>query len=221
MTVSILSACQTEKDPVDSIETGTIPVSITETSSTPTDAPVAPTDAPVKPDEPAEVPTELTVLTDEEAREILSDLLPRAAFMHGSTFNGSQLNMDYEQSMPGNEDYKLVVGGDYHSFADLQADIESIFTKDLAEIVFYSRYMDMERADSLYKEYEGQLYQYVNNYGRGWATNWFPETAVVQSQEGNLVVIEVEQTLFDEPYEALRVVMENVDGQWRIAERLD
>jgi len=161
-------------------------------------------------------------VSDEDAKEILRVLLPRAEAMHASTFNGESPNMDRKQPMPGDERFVLLTGGEYKSMADLKEAVESIFTKEIAESVFYARYIDEDDGVSnpLYKEYEGQLYQNTRNGGRGWAFVWLIETAVVQSLEGNQVAVQMDVTLFDEPSEPLTVVLEYVNGQWRIANQL-
>ena len=161
-------------------------------------------------------------LTNEDAKEILYDLLPRAEYMYSPIFNGVSINIDETQLMPGDDRFALLVDYEYSSLAQLKEDIESIFTKEVAEEEFYSRYIDSDDGLSmpLYKEYEGQLYQNIHNGGKGWATDWLIETAVIKSQEGTRVTIEMETTLFDEPFEPLTVVMEYIDGKWLIAEPL-
>ena len=214
-----LAACQPSTSTPDSTATP-IPVGIS--TSTPTQM-NEPTPTPtVEPTTSQEI-IEMDPVTDDEAKAILQELLPRAAVMYGSTFNGASYKVDETKLMPGDENYALVVEGPYSSLADLKEDVESIFTQVLAEDRFYSRYLDEDDGISLplYKEHEGQLYLNRFNGGRGWAIEWLIETSVVQSQEGNRVYIEMETILFNEPYEPLTVVLESIDGQWRIADHLD
>ena len=149
-------------------------------------------------------------MTNDEARVIMNELLPRAREIYLEV-GGYHANMDETQLMPGNDMYALYLG-DYKSIADIKVDVESIFTKECAEDEFYWRF---ELEDGGYKEYDGKLYQSIYAGGAGYSLFFLPDTATVQSQEGDHVVVKVE-TEYEE-YPSVLFEIEKVDGEWLIA----
>lgn len=156
---------------------------------------------------------------EEEVKEILRDLIPRALHIN-ATFNGSgTFKEDKTQTIPGEEDYALVVDEKIQSLSDLKRAVEDVYTKQMAQERYYSRYIDVERP--LYKEYEGRLYVDTRNGGHGWATEFVIDTAKIKRQHDHVVEIELEQIVYDDPDGTITIKIENVDGKWLMASSLD
>jgi hypothetical protein len=108
------------------------------------------------------------------------------------------------------------------SIADLKKVVEDVFTKDIAQKQFYSRYLETKDIGlPLYKDYEGRLYVNTQNGGHGWATKFLIDTAKVKSQKDNVVEIALDTTVLDDPYGKLTIKIEYVNGKWLMASGLD
>ncbi|MFD0677242.1 MULTISPECIES: stalk domain-containing protein [unclassified Paenibacillus] len=163
-------------------------------------------------------------VTDNEVKDILNQLIPKATGVYGM-FNGSGwFAEDATKTIPGEEEYSLVIGERWEtgldtesvkSIADLKKVVEDVFTKDVAEW-FYNYLTPREGARPLYKEYKGQLYVDTHNGGHGSATKYFIDTAKIISQEGNVVDVEFNTTEYDYPYK-MTVKIEKVNGKWLLA----
>lgn len=162
-------------------------------------------------------------LTEEEAKDILKQLIPKAEHIY-RVFNGhGAFEEDETKTIPDEPGYALVIDEKVKSIADLKKVVEEVFTKDCAEKEFYSRYLDPEPAPDyrpLYKDYEGKLYVDANNGGHGWATEFLLDTARIKSQKDHVVEIEFDKTVLDEPSDPVTVKMEYADGKWLLATSL-
>jgi hypothetical protein len=148
-------------------------------------------------------------------------------------FNGpgtGYFKVDATKTIPGEEEYCLVTGvrgnpiidtKSVKSIADLKKVVEDVFTKDTAQKVFYSRYLTPPKDRPLYKDYEGQLYVDSSNGGHGWAEKFLIDTAKLKEQKNNVADIELDTTVFDDPYGTLFIKIENVNGKWMLASGLD
>ncbi|GAA3413803.1 stalk domain-containing protein [Paenibacillus hodogayensis] len=165
-------------------------------------------------------------LSDNEVKDILNRLIPKATGVYGM-FNGSGwFAEDATKTIPGEEEYSLVTGERWKtgldtenvkSIADLKKVVEDVFTKELAQKLFYAHYLESKDAGlPLYKEYEGRLYVNTNNGGHGSASKYFMDTAKIISQEGNVVVVEFHTTEYDSPYK-MTVKLEKVNDKWLLA----
>ncbi|KRF06771.1 hypothetical protein ASG89_18085 [Paenibacillus sp. Soil766] len=161
-------------------------------------------------------------LTDNEAKDILKLLIPKAVKFYG-VFNGTgSFKVDKTKTIPGEPDYAQVIDEKITSIADLKNWVEETFTKDVAQTVFYSRYLTP--ADGrflLYKDYEGKLYNDTGNGGHGWAFSFLTDTAKVISQIDNVAEVELDRTLFNNPDKKLTLRIEYVNDKWMLASRLD
>jgi hypothetical protein len=160
-------------------------------------------------------------LTDNEVKDILKGLIPKAVAIYGM-FNGTGwFKVDATKTIPGEKDYCLVTGESWKteidtnnvkSIADLKKVVEDVFTKDMAQKLFYSRYLD-----PLYKDYEGQLYVNTRNGGHGWAEKFLIDTAKLKGQKDNVAEIELDKTTLDLPAEKLTISIEYVNDKWLMA----
>lgn len=170
-------------------------------------------------------------LTDNGVKAILNQLIPKAESVYGM-FNGSGwFEEDTTKTIPGEEEYSLVTGGkwetaldtsDVNSIADLKKVVESVFTKDTAQKLFFSRYLDTKDIGlPLYKDYKGQLYVNTTNGGHGWATKFLMDTVKIKSQNKRVIEIALDTTVLDDPYGTLIIKIEFADGKWLMASGLD
>jgi len=161
-------------------------------------------------------------LTDTEAKDILYRLIPQAVDLLG-IFNGfGAFKVEATKTTPGEDGYALVIDEKFKSVADLKTAVEEVFTKDMAQTVFYSRYLTSDKGDRpLYKDYEGKLYQDTQNGGHGWATKFLIDTARLKGQKDNVAEIELEKTVLDDPADPLTIRIEYVNGKWLLASRID
>jgi hypothetical protein len=161
-------------------------------------------------------------LTDNEAKDILKLLIPKAVNFYGM-FNGTgAFKVDKTKTIPGETGYAQVIDEKITSIADLKKAVEEVFTNDVAQMVFFSRYLTPEKdRRPLYKDYEGKLYNDTQNGGHGWAFAFLTDTAKVISQKDTVAEIELERTLFNNPDIKLTLRMEYVIDKWILASRLD
>jgi hypothetical protein len=170
------------------------------------------------------------LLTDSEVKDILSGLIPKAVSIYGM-FNGAGwFKVDKTKTIPGEPEYCLVTGeawktdidtDNVKSIADLKKVIEDVFTNDIAEKVFYSRYLTPEKDRPLYKDYEGKLFEDTMHGGHGWATKFLIDTAKLKEQHDHVAVIELDTTVLDDPADKITLTINDGNGKWRLASRLD
>lgn len=170
-------------------------------------------------------------LTDNEVKDILEELIPKATTIYGM-FNGSGwFTCDGNKTIPGAENYCLATGDTWKmlidtsnvkSIAELKEVVENVFTKDIAQKLFYSGYLESEDSTSLplYKDYEGRLYANTHNGGHGWAREFLIDTAKMKSQKDNVVDITLDATSYDDPEGTLIITIEYVNGKWLMASGL-
>lgn len=173
--------------------------------------------------EPVTSPAVTSVnLTDQEAKEILNRLIPQAVDLLGM-FNGfGAFKVDATKTIPGEEGYALVIDETFKSVADLKKAVEEVFKKDMAQTVFYSRYLTPDKGSRpLYKDYEGKLYEDTQNGGHGWATEFLIDTARLKGQKDNVAEIEIDKTVLDDPSDPLTIRIEYTNGKWLLASRID
>ncbi|NRF89844.1 hypothetical protein HQN89_02165 [Paenibacillus frigoriresistens] len=161
-------------------------------------------------------------LTDNDAKEILKVLIPKAVRFYG-VFNGTGwFKLDKTNTIPGEPGYAQVIDERITSIADLKNWVEETFTKDVAQTVFYSRYLTPEIGSlPLYKDYQGKLYNDTGNGGHGWAFTFLTDTAKVISQKDNVAEVELDRTLFNNPDIKLTIRIEYINDKWMLASRLD
>ncbi len=162
-------------------------------------------------------------LTNEEAKNILKQLVPKAENIYGLFNPPGWLKNDKTKTIPGETVYALVIDENIKSVADLKKAVEEVFTKDVAETIFYSRYVTPgtdKDSRPLYKDYEGKLYVDADIGGHGWATKFLTDTARIKGQKDNAIEIEFDQTILDDPADPVTVKIEFVNGKWLLASPL-
>ncbi|WP_157276557.1 hypothetical protein [Paenibacillus sp. Soil766] len=161
-------------------------------------------------------------LTDNEAKDILKQIIPKAVKFYG-VFNGTgSFKLDKTKTIPGEPNYAQVIDEKITSIEDLKKWVEETFTKDVAQTVFFSRYLTPGIGSlPLYKDYEGKLYNDTGNGGHGWAFDYLTDTAKVISQKDNVAVVELDRTLFNNPDIKLTLRIEYINDKWKLASRLD
>ncbi|MBP1989511.1 hypothetical protein [Paenibacillus eucommiae] len=162
-------------------------------------------------------------LSDKEVKDILNQLIPKALNIHVGLFNTSnEFKVDETKTIPGDVGYVLVLDEKVKTVADLKKTVEEVFTKDIAQKVFYSRYLTPEKGDRpRYKDYDGKLYVDIETGGRGWATTFLIDSAKLKGQKGRVAEIELNRTVLDDPADPLTIKIEYVNGKWLLASRLD
>jgi hypothetical protein len=160
-------------------------------------------------------------LTENEVKDILNELIPKATAIYGM-FNGTGwFKSDATKTIPGEDGYTLVVDENVKSVADLKKVIEDVFTKDIVQKLFYSRYLETKDIGlPLYEDYQGLLYVNTRNGGHGWAEKFLIDTAKIKSQRDNVVEIELDTTVLDNPGDKVTIRIENVNDKWLMATEL-
>lgn len=170
-------------------------------------------------------------LTDKEVKDILNQLIPKAVNIY-AMFNGTGwFKIDTTKTIPNEAEYCLVTGetwktnintNNVKSIADLKKVVEDVFTKDVAEKVFYSRYLTpVKGVQPLYKDYEGKLYEDTKHGGHGWATKFLIDTARLKGQKDNVAEIELDKTVLDDPDDPVTIKIEYVNGKWLLASQIN
>lgn len=107
---------------------------------------------------------------------------------------------------------------------DFKNVIEGVFTKDTAQKLFYSRYLEIvddgSKERPYYKGYEGQLYIYKWMGGHGAATDYLTDTTKLIEQKDNIAKVELDTTLFGKPHNKLTLTIEYVNDKWLLASPL-
>ncbi|TQR46340.1 hypothetical protein [Paenibacillus popilliae] len=167
-------------------------------------------------------------LTDNEVKNVLNGLIPKAVTIYG-IFNGNgAFKSDATKTIPGEKDYCLITGqngeppinlSNVKSIVSLKKVVEDVFTADIAQELFYSRYLGIDPRP-LYKDYEGQLYVDTQNGGHGWAEKYLIDTAKLKGQKDNVAEIELEKTTLDAPPEKITLSIQYVNDKWLMASPL-
>lgn len=160
-------------------------------------------------------------LSDKEVKDILNRLIPKALDLYGIFGGHDSFKIDATKTIPGEEGYALVMDPNFKSVADLKKAVEDVFTKEVAQSVFYSIYLTSEKKRARYRDYEGMLYVDIITGGKGWATEFLLDTARLKGQTDNVAEIEFDRTVLDEPYDPMTVKIEYVNGKWLLASRID
>jgi hypothetical protein len=160
-------------------------------------------------------------LTDNEVKDILNELIPKAVGIYGM-FNGTGwFKSDATKTILGEDGYTLVVDENVKSVADLKKVVEDVFTKDIVQKLFYNRYLETKDIGlPLYKDYQGRLYVNIRNGGHGWAEKFLIDTAMIKSQKKNVVEIELDTTVLDNPGDKVTIRIEKVNDKWLMATEL-
>ncbi len=168
------------------------------------------------------IKTNTVNLTDNEAKDILKLLIPKAVNSYGM-FNGTGFfKVDTTKTIPGESRYALVIDDKINTITALKNAVEEVFTHDVAQTMFYSRYLTPEDGrNPLFKDYEGKLYNDTQNGGHGWAFDFLTNTTKVISQKDNIAEVELDRTLFNNPDKKLTLRIEYVNGKWILASLLD
>lgn len=209
------------------------PVVVGTSNTSPTPTPT-PTQAP-KPAQDSKTNTkanESVNLTDNDVKVILKELIPKARNVYG-VFNGTEpIKFDETKTIPGDKDYLLVTGekinmglfNNVKSMTDFKNAIEGVFTKDIAQKIFYSRFLEIvddgSKERPYYKGYEGQLYIYKWMGGHGVATDYLIDTAKLIKQNGNIAEVELDTTLFGKQDKKLKLTIEYINDKWLLASSL-
>jgi len=95
--------------------------------------------------EAAMPPSSEPLVTEEEAKSAVKDLIPKAAVFYRSIFNGSsalaEISVNSSATIPGFPNYVLVEDPKIENMANLKAWIEEVFTPEVAQVRFFSRYL--------------------------------------------------------------------------------
>lgn len=142
-------------------------------------------------------------LTDEEAKEILSELIPAGTEMMGIGYGGAlQFSMD-DYVEDGYYTYYAVTDPNYQSIADIQAALEKVYTQQYIENTF--------RGFEQFIEQNGKLY--VAPGGIGGGTTWNLDTLRILSQSADVAVIELEAESYGDVF-MQTIEIQKVDGNW-------
>ena len=91
----------------------------------------------ITPSKDSSSPQSTSAMTEDEAKAIITDIIPKAANFYGNVFNGgSAFQTDTTVSIPGFENYVLVVDDRIKSVADLETWVEEVFTPEVGKRVF-------------------------------------------------------------------------------------
>ena len=167
-------------------------------------------------------------ITEDEAKAIITDLIPKAANFYRSVFNGgSSFQTNTSVTIPGFENYVLVDDDRIKSSADLKSWVEEVFTPEMAELIFFSRYMrDLDKPLSsfdpldytpLYYDYDGKLFVDSGNGGRGFAFDWDYSSIKITELKDDVIIADIDRYLFEEFDETSSIILVKRDAQWLIA----
>ena len=142
-------------------------------------------------------------LTGEEAKEILSELIPAGTEMMSIGYGGSlSFSMD-DYVEDGYYTYYAVTDPNYQSIADIQAALEKVYTQKYIENTF--------RGFEQFIEQNGKLY--VAPGGIGGGTNWNLDTLRILSQSTHVALIELEAEIYGEVF-TQTIELQKIDDKW-------
>lgn len=142
-------------------------------------------------------------LTNEEAKEILSELIPMGKEMMGIGYGGAlQFSMD-DYVEDGYYTYYAVTDPNYQSIADIQAALKKVYTQQYIENTF--------RGFKRFTEQNGKLY--IAPGGIGGGTTWNLDTLRILSQSADVAVIELKAESYGDIF-TQTIEIRRVDGKW-------
>ena len=167
-------------------------------------------------------------LIENDAKVIIKNIIPVSAEFYGSVFNGGgAFQADKNVTIPGYENYILVVDDKVKSIADLKAWVEDTLTPEVAETRFYSRYLkDLDKPLSsfdpndytpLYYDYDGKLYVDSNNGGHGFAFDWDYNSIKIIELNDNSITATIDRLLFNKYDETSTIELVKKNNKWLIS----
>jgi hypothetical protein len=182
------------------------------------------------PDVAANSPSAVSSTTEEEAKALVTELVPQMAKLNREVFNGSgYFKVDETVTIPDFPNYVLVVDETITSVADLKAMVEAIVTPEIADICYYQKYLkdldlpldtfDRNEYTPSYYDFEGKLYVDQYNGGKGFPFEWRPDTITITSITESTITAEIIRISHIDatPDVTDTVVLEKRGAHWLIA----
>lgn len=160
------------------------------------------------------------LITEDEARELLIEKFAEATEIMTIFFNGN-VDTDPDQTLPGDDAYKLVLHSQLSSIQALKDYAENVFTPELAESdLGYATQFEGETPH--FKEADGFLYLNEDIGGRDISADWHAYTATIVSQTVDSLTVAVDLYRFDE-FESRQelTLVKTAGGNWVFATSVD
>ena len=161
----------------------------------------------------------LAAISDEEARQILGELIPKAEELN-EVFLGVGLEpSDHEVGGMSSAAVYVVVSPDakYQTVGELASAAESVFSVEYCTILFESAFYGSEDFTPRYTDSDdGKLQINVNDKGYTLRTKLFPERAAVKNEYDGKTAVSVPAEFDGKPCEDIIVYIVEENGRWLI-----
>lgn len=158
-------------------------------------------------------------ITDADARQILSELIPKAAELN-EIFLGKGLEpSEYLDTGIAVAQRYIEVSADcpYQTVGELASAAESVFSSEYCAILFESAFYGTDDFNPRYSESESGVLQInVNDEGHKLRTVLYPETASVKNKFDGRTAVSIQAEFDGKPYDDVIVYLVNENGSWLI-----
>lgn len=158
-------------------------------------------------------------ITDADARQILSELIPKAAELN-EIFLGKGLEPSEYLDTGISTTHRYIevsANSPYQTVGELASAAESVFSSEYCSILFESAFYGTEDFQPRYSESESGVLQInVNDEGYKLRTVLYPETAVVKNKFDGRTAVSVQAEFDGKPYDDVIVYLVNENGRWLI-----
>lgn len=158
-------------------------------------------------------------LTDDEARTILTELIPIAEEMNEAFLGKGLESMEYTESEFARTAKYVEVSpqSKYQTVAELSTAAESVFSSEYCKILFESGFVGTDEFTPRYSESaDGKLQINVNDKGYELRTKLYPENAVVKHKYEGKTAVSVPAEFDGKPYDNVIIYLVNENGKWLI-----
>lgn len=163
--------------------------------------------------------TSCGALDDDEAREVLSDLLPKAAELNEIIWGAGLPPAETpEASAAGTAKYaKVSADCGYSTLAELRAAAEAVFSAEFMEIINTTAFDGTEETFPRYNETTDGVLQ-VNTSEKGFTlrSTLYPDRARVLYGIGDLLKVAVPCDFDGKPADDYEIILVRENGLWKI-----
>lgn len=157
-------------------------------------------------------------ITDEEARQILGDLIPIAEELNeiflGSGLEPSEYTVEFTTAAKYVE---VSPDAKYQTMAALKAAARAVFSEEYCEILFESAFDGSDDFTARYSESANGILQIdVNNYGYDLRTKLYPEQAAAKNKYDGKTAVSIPAEFDGVPCEDIIVYLVKENGNWLI-----
>ncbi|MEG0838632.1 MAG: hypothetical protein RSF33_02345 [Hydrogenoanaerobacterium sp.] len=170
-----------------------------------------------KSSEPVKASSE-ELMTVEEVKKMLEPKLEDGYYLMSAFVNG----FDTKDDKPSAVDAKFYLVNDsrFTNIAELKAEVEKYYSKELAQTLFYGPLLE-DKQFVKYKDIDGKLYCNNDVGGKGFSAGWDLDDLTIESQTADTLKVKVMLERFNEPEGKCEISMIKENGNWVFDKTID